>query len=131
LKESIVLTSVSGIIFDFLLNISINAPIGFTAADSLMLMISLYSIFLLYLFYNVYCLSSCAISFRDIEKFKIRSHRFVKFDLVPGEITLYFGLLLGLRFSLITEIGYTYEQFSYIIAIVPIILVYTFFRLWK
>ena len=44
LKESGVLTSVSGIIFGFLLNISINSPKGFTIEDSIILMISLYSI---------------------------------------------------------------------------------------
>jgi hypothetical protein len=44
LRESSVLTSVSGIIFGFLLNISINSPDGFTVEDSLILMISLYSI---------------------------------------------------------------------------------------
>jgi hypothetical protein len=44
LKESGVLTSVSGIIFGFLLNISINSPKGFTIEDSVILMISLYSV---------------------------------------------------------------------------------------
>ena len=44
LKESGVLTSVSGIISGFLLNISINPPNGFTIEDSMILMISLYSI---------------------------------------------------------------------------------------
>ena len=39
-----VLYSVSGIIFGFLLNISINSPTGFTTKDSLILMIFLYSI---------------------------------------------------------------------------------------
>lgn len=44
LRESSVLTSVSGIIFGFLLNISINSPNGFSTEDSLILMIALYSI---------------------------------------------------------------------------------------
>jgi hypothetical protein len=47
LKESGVLTSVSGIIFGFLLNISINSPKGFTVEDSVILMVSLYSVSLL------------------------------------------------------------------------------------
>ena len=46
--------------------------------------------------------------------FKIRSHRFIKFDMVPGAITMYFGLLLGLKFSFRTGIGPDYEPFSYI-----------------
>lgn len=44
LRESSVLTSVSGIIFGFLLNISINSPSGFSTEDSLILMLALYSI---------------------------------------------------------------------------------------
>ena len=44
LKESGVLTSICGIIFGFLLNISINSPKGFTIEDSVILMMSLYSI---------------------------------------------------------------------------------------
>ena len=43
-REGSVLSSVAGIIFGFLLNISINSPAGFTTEDSLILMISLYSI---------------------------------------------------------------------------------------
>jgi len=53
--------------------------------------------------------------YRDIEKFKIRSHKFLKFGLVPGIITPYFGLLLGLRFSLRTGIGHICEHLSYIL----------------
>ena len=62
LKESGVLTSVSGIIFGFLLNISINAPQGFTIEDSIILMISLYSISFGLIFCNAYNLSSYSIS---------------------------------------------------------------------
>ena len=49
LKESGVLTSVSGIISGFLLNISINPPDGFTIEDTIILMISIQYL-LLYLF---------------------------------------------------------------------------------
>ncbi len=63
LRESSVLTSVSGIIFGFLLNISINSPIGFSVEDSIILMISLYSIsFAISFFYNAYNLSPYSIS---------------------------------------------------------------------
>ena len=50
LKESGVLTSVSGIIFGFLLSISINSPKGFTMEDSIILMVSLIQYLLLSLF---------------------------------------------------------------------------------
>lgn len=69
--------------------------------------------------------------YRDIEKFKIRSHKFIKFGMIPGAITMYLGLLLGLKFSLHTGIGSSYEQFSYILAIVPFVLVYIFFKYRK
>ncbi|MGI9011010.1 MAG: hypothetical protein ACR2F1_07470 [Nitrososphaeraceae archaeon] len=129
LRESSVLTSVSGIIFGFLLNISINSPDGFTIEDSLILMISLYSIsFAVSLFVMPIIYHHVQYPYKDIEKFKIRSHKFIKFGMIPGAITMYLGLLLGLKFSLNTGIGSSYEHFSYILAIVPFILVYIFFK---
>jgi hypothetical protein len=49
--------------------------------------------------------------------------------MIPGAITMYLGLLLGLKFSLHTGIGPAYEYFSYILAIGPFILVYIFFNI--
>jgi hypothetical protein len=66
--------------------------------------------------------------YRDLQKFKIRSHQFIKFGMIPGAITMYLGLLLGLKFSLHTGIGPAYEYFSYILAIGPLVLVYIFFK---
>ena len=67
--------------------------------------------------------------YRDIDKFKIRSHQFIKFGMIPGAITMYLGLdLLGLKFGLHTGILRSYEHFSYILAIVPFVLVFIFFR---
>jgi hypothetical protein len=129
LRESSVLTSVSGIIFGFLLNISLNSPNGFSAEDSIILMISLYSIsFAISFFIMPIIYHHIQYPYKDIEKFKIRSHRFIIFGMVPGAITVYFGLLLGLKFSFRTGIGSAYEPFSYIFAIVPFILVYIFFK---
>ena len=74
LKESGVLTSVSGIIFGFLLNISINSPKGFTVEDSVILMISLYSVsFAVSFFVMPIIYHHIQYPYRDIEKFKIRS----------------------------------------------------------
>lgn len=132
LRESSVLSSVSGIIFGFLLNISINSPIGFSVEDSIILMISLYSIsFAISFFIMPIIYHHIQYPYKDIEKFKIRSHRFIKFGMVPAAITVYFSLLLGLKFSFRTGIGPAYEQFSYIFAIVPFILVYIFFKMRK
>jgi hypothetical protein len=132
LKESGVLTSISGIIFGFLLNISINSPKGFTIEDSIILMMSLYSIsFAVSFFVMPIIYHHIQYPYRDLEKFKIRSHQFIKFGMIPGAITMYLGLLLGLKFSLHTGIGPAYEYFSYILAIVPFVLVYIFFKYRK
>ena len=98
LKESSVLTSVSGIVFGFLLSISITPPDGFAIEDSIILMISLYSIsFAVSFFVMPIVYHHTQYPFRDINKFKIRSHRFIKFGLISGAITLYLCLALGLN----------------------------------
>lgn len=128
-REGSVLSSVSGIIFGFLLNISINSPAGFTTEDSIILMISLYSItFAVSFFVMPVVYHHLQYPYRDIDKFKIRSHQFIKFGMIPGGITMYLGLVLGLKFGLHNGIGPSYEHFSYILGIVPFVLVYIFFR---
>ena len=123
------MSSVAGIISGFLLNISINSPTGFSAEDSLILMISLYSITIaVSLFVMPVVYHHIQYPYIDIDKFKIRSHKFIKFGLIPGVITMYLGLVLGLKFGLHNGIGPTYEHFSYILAIVPFVFVYIFFR---
>ena len=123
------MSSVAGIISGFLLNISINSPTGFSAEDSLILMISLYSITIaVSLFVMPVVYHHIQYPYIDIDKFKIRSHKFIKFGLIPGAITMYLGLVLGLKFGLNNGVGPFYEHFSYILAIVPFVLVYIFFR---
>ena len=51
--------------------------------------------------------------------------------MIPGALTMYLGLVLGLKFSLHVGIGSSYEHFSYILAIVPFVLVYIFFKYRK
>jgi hypothetical protein len=132
LKESGVLTSVSGIISGFLLNISINPPNRFTIEDSIILMISLYSIsFAISFFIMPIVYHHIQYPYKDLEKFKIRSHRFIKFGMIPAALTMYFGLVLGLKFSLHASVGIYYEHISYLLAIVPFIFVYIFFKMRK
>lgn len=79
LRESSVLTSVSGIIFGFLLNISLNSPTGFSTDDSIILMISLYSItFAVFLFVMPIIYHHIQYPYKDIDKFKMRAHYFIK-----------------------------------------------------
>lgn len=132
LKESGVLTSVSGIVFGFLLSISINPPNGFRREDSIILMISLYSIsFAVSFFVMPIVYHHIQYPYKDINKFNIRSHRFIKFGLIPGAITLYLCLALGLKFGLHASVGIYYEHISYLLAIVPFIFVYIFFKMRK
>lgn len=90
LRESGVLASVSGIIFGFLLNISINSPEGFTTEDSIILMLALYSIsFAVSFFVMPIVYHHIQYPYRDIEKFKMRAHYFIKIGICPGAIPLY------------------------------------------
>jgi hypothetical protein len=92
-------------------------------------MIALYSIsFAVSLFVMPIVYHHLQYPYKDIEKFKIRSHRFIKLGLIPGAITLYLGLLLGLKFSIRIGVEPKYENFTYVLTIVPFILVYIVFK---
>ena len=95
-------------------------------------MISLYSIsFAVSFFVMSIVYHHIQYPYKDINKFKIRSHRFIKFGLIPGAITLYLCLALGLKFGLHASVGIYYEHISYLLAIVPFIFVYIFFKMRK
>ena len=125
LKESALLTTFSGILFGFLLNISVNTPITFTTIDVIILIIALYSITVaasLFVMPVVY--HHVQYPYGDLNKFKIRSHRFILSGLVPAGITLYLGLELAIH----SRLG-TIE--SFILASFPFILVYFLFKTRK
>lgn len=129
LRESSVLTSISGIIFGFLLSISINSPAGFAKEDSAILMLAFYAVsFAVSLFVMPVVYHHVQYPYKDLEKFKIRAHYFIKVGMIPGAITLYLGLLLGLRFSINMGIDPKYENFAFILAIIPFILVYAIYK---
>jgi ABC-type uncharacterized transport system permease subunit len=125
LKESALLTTFSGILFGFLLNISVNTPSTFTTIDVIILIIALYSITVaasLFVMPVVY--HHVQYPYGDLNKFKIRSHRFILSGLVPAGITLYLGLQLAIH----SRLG-TIE--SFILASFPFILVYFLFKTRK
>lgn len=125
LKESALLTTFSGILFGFLLNISVNTPSTFTTIDVIILIIALYSITVaasLFVMPVVY--HHVQYPYGDLNKFKIRSHRFILSGLVPAGITLYLGLELAIH----SRLG-TIE--SFILASFPFILVYFLFKTRK
>ncbi len=125
LKESALLSTFSGILFGFLLNIAINVPNNFAFIDSITLIIALYSITVaasLFVMPVVY--HHLQYPYGDLDKFKSRSHRFILLGLIPAGITLYLGLELAIH-SLLGIIE------SFILASLPFILVYFLFRARK
>ena len=133
LKESAVLTTVSGFLFAFLLNISINRPSDFSFEDGIILMIALFTITFATSFLSMPVFyHHLQYPYRNIEKFKLRSHRFIVFGTAPLFITLYLGLLLGLKFGLhLAFDSPLIEYWAYILSVVPFATMYIFYRLRK
>ena len=125
LKESALLSTFSGILFGFLLNMAINVPDNFAFIDSITLIVALYSITVaasLFVMPVVY--HHLQYPYGDLDKFKSRSHRFILLGLIPAGITLYLGLELAIH-SLLGSIE------SFILASLPFVLVYFLFRARK
>jgi hypothetical protein len=121
LRESTLLITFSGILFGFLLNISVNIPRDFDIVDKAVLLIALYSITVaLFLFIMPVIYHHVQYPYMDFEKFKKRSHRFMLFGVAPAILTLYIGLELAL--------SHVIGNLSFFLAAIPYVLVYIFFR---
>ena len=126
LRESAILTSFSGFLFGFLLNISITSSASFILVDRIILSISLLSITIsVSLFIMPIIYHHLEYPYIDFEKFKQRSHRFTLFGLIPAMITLFLGLQLAMSF-LVGNI-----VFSFLVGTIPFVLIYAFYRLRK
>jgi hypothetical protein len=125
LKESALLSTFSGILFGFLLNMAINVPDNFEFIDKVTLIVALYSttvaasLFVMPVVYH-----HLQYPYGNLDKFKSRSHRFILSGLIPAGLTLYLGLQLAIH-SLLGSIE------SFILASLPFILVYFLFRARK
>ena len=125
LKESALLSTFSGILFGFLLNMAINVPDHFEIIDKVTLIVALYSttvaasLFVMPVVYH-----HLQYPYGSLDKFKSRSHRFIILGLIPAGLTLYLGLQLAIH-SLLGSIE------SFILASLPFILVYFLFRARK
>jgi Family of unknown function (DUF6328) len=85
LRESSLLTAFAGILFGFLLEISINAPESFDFSDRIVLLIALFSITVAISFFVMPVVyHHVQYPYKDMEKFKVRSHRFIIFGLLPA-----------------------------------------------
>ena len=125
LKESALLTTFAGILFGFLLEISINTPEDFALGDKIILLLSLFSITIAAsLFVMPVIYHHLQYPYKDLDKFKVRSHRFIVFGLIPVSVTLFLGLELALS-SLLDRFP------AFILAAIPFVLVYILFRMRK
>jgi hypothetical protein len=125
LKESALLSTFSGILFGFLLNMAVTVPENFVLIDKITLLVALYSITVaasLFVMPVVY--HHLQYPYGSFNKFKTISHRFIILGLIPAGVTLYLGLELAIH-SLLGSIE------SFILASPPFILVYFLFRARK
>lgn len=124
LRECSVLIVISGILFGFLLNITVNPPENLSTINMVVLLVAMFSITVATSFFAMPVIyHHLQYPYADIEKFKLRSHRFILFGLVPMGITLYLGLVIALS-SLLGE-------FAFVPAAFPFVIVYALFRMRK
>jgi hypothetical protein len=121
LKESALLATFAGILFGFLLQISINTPRYFTFFDKTILLVALYSITIATsLFAMPVIYHHLQYPYEDLEKFKVRSHRFIVLGVIHSGITLYLGIEIALKSVLNTITAFA-------VATIPFILIYIYF----
>jgi Family of unknown function (DUF6328) len=122
LKESALLATFAGILFGFLLQISINTPRYFTYSDKAILLVALFSIAIAAcLFAMPVVYHHLQYPYTNLEKFKARSHRFTIFGLIHSGITLYLGVEIALKSVLNTIMAFA-------LAAIPFIVVYLYYR---
>jgi hypothetical protein len=116
-RESALLTTFTGILFGFLLRISIDSANEFSLVNRITILVAIFSITVaISLFVLPVIYHHLQYPYADLEKFKRRAHKFMIFGFVPMGVTLYLCLELSLS-SLLSE-------FAFILAAIPFLLVY-------
>ena len=124
LKESAVLTTFAGVLFGFLLNISIRNTNQLIYPEKIVIVLALFSITIAVSFFVMPVIyHHLQFPYNDLDKFKRRAHRFIMFGLVPTFLTLYLGLALALSPLL--------DKLAYFVAILPFAFVYLLYRMRK
>lgn len=124
LKESAVLITFGGVLFGFLLNISIRGANLLLYLERIILVLALFSITIaVSLFVMPVIYHHVQFPYTDINKFKKRAHRFILFGLIPTAFTLYLGMVLA--FSPLMD------EFAYFVAGLPFAFVYVLYRMRK
>ena len=102
LKESAILTTFGGVLFGFLLNISIRGANQLIYPEKIILVLALFSITIaVSLFVMPVIYHHLQFPYTDVDKFKKRAHRFIIFGLIPTAFTLYLGIVLTLFNSVV------------------------------
>lgn len=132
LRESALLTTVSGILFGFLLNISVNPPDDFTGFSKFILLLTLFSIVVSTLLFSMPVIyHHVQYPYKKFYKFQLRSHRFIVFGIIPFLLTLYLSLSLAifvfLDFSMFDLLFYPHI-YSFLLASIPFGIIYALYR---
>jgi hypothetical protein len=96
LNEAALLTTFTGILFGFLLNISVTSSSTLNFLEQVVLAVALFSITIatsLFIMSVVY--HHLQFPYNNLAKFKTRAHRFIIFGLIPTAATLYLGIVLA------------------------------------
>ena len=124
LKESAVLTTFSGVLFGFLLNISIRGANQLLYVEKIILVLALFSVTIaISLFVMPVIYHHVEFPYTDVDKFKKRAHRFILFGFIPTAVTLYLGMALAFS-PLIYNL-------AYFVAVLPFAFVYFLYRMRK
>jgi hypothetical protein len=124
LKEAALLTTFTGVLFGFLLNISITSSQHLDFSDRIVLAIALFSMTIaasLFVMPVVY--HHIQFPYSNLEKFKLRAHWFIIFGLIPTAVTLYLGIVLA--FSPIID------TYAFVVAALPFVFVFIVYRMRK
>jgi hypothetical protein len=124
LKEAALLTTFTGILFGFLLNISVTSSSTLNLLEQVVLATALFSITIaasLFVMPVVY--HHIQFPYNDLAKFKARAHRFIIFGSIPTAVTLFLGIVLAF-FPII-------GIYTFIIAPLPFLLVSVLYKMRK
>jgi ABC-type uncharacterized transport system permease subunit len=124
LKESAVLTTFGGVLFGFLLNISIRGANQLSSLERIILVLALFSITIAVSFFLMPVIyHHVQFPYTDVDKFKRRAHRFILFGLIPTVVTLYLGMILAFSPLL--------DNLAYFVAVLPFLFIYILYRMRK
>ena len=120
IRESSLLVTFTGILFGFLLNISVAYTDKIVPLNRVVITLAILSMTVaISLFIMPVIYHHLEYPYRDLEKFKRRAHRFMLFGFLPTGLTLY----LSLEIALYSFIG----LFSFALAAIPFAFAYALF----